>query len=90
MGFTSCAEGLSLSAKCSHCLDQLLTGTHTGVAKLAAVKHQGLGLTLVLLTVKHMMCPQKAPEQAEVKTKTGGKGNSCYCSLKRESSRQSG
>lgn len=42
-------------------------------AKVAAVKHQGLGLTLVLLTVKHMMCPQKAPEQEKVNTKAGGK-----------------
>ena len=43
MGFTSSAEGLSLSADCSSCLDQLLTGTHTCVAKVATVKHQGLG-----------------------------------------------
>lgn len=74
MGFTSSAEGLSLSAKCSSCLDQLLTGTHMCVAKVATVKHQGLGLslTLVLLTVKHMTYPQKASEHAEVNTKAGG------------------
>lgn len=34
---------------------------------------KGLGLTLVLLTVKHMMCPQKPSEQEEVNTKVGGK-----------------
>lgn len=72
MGFTSCAEGLSLSTRHSHCLGQLLTGTHTCVAKVATVKHQGLGVTLVLLTAKHMMCPQKAPEQEQVNTKAGG------------------
>lgn len=42
------------------------------MAKAATVKHQGLGLTLVLLTVKHMTYPQKAPEHAEVNTKGGG------------------
>lgn len=43
------------------------------VAEVAAVKRQGLGLTLVLLTVKDVMYPQKAPRREEVNTKAGGK-----------------
>lgn len=70
-GFTSSAEGLTLSDECSSCLPQLLTGTQMHVGSVATVKHKGLGLslTLVPLPVKHTTYSQKASEQGKVNTK---------------------